>query len=146
MPSWHIYFPPFVCVFACREITKYRAPTTYMYDYMDNKAIHAGQTVVEGFYMLDESERALFARHNITILEVPWSLPPGLSKWVGGCAMKDLIRLHVFNMTEYDAVAYLDFDVHITGDILPIFDCAASGEFMMAQGLVAPLNAGIMVR
>jgi hypothetical protein len=59
--------------------------------------------------------------------------------------MKDLIRLHVFNMVEYDAVAYLDTDINIVGDVLPVLDCAASGEFIMAQGLVAPLNAGVMV-
>ena len=117
-----------------------------MYDYMEGKPIYHGHAKVKGFHMLDKNERALFARHNITIVEVPWSLPPGLSKWVGQCATKDLIRLHVFNMTDYDAVAYIDFDVHITGDIIPILDCAASGEFLMGQGLVAPLNAGVMVR
>ena len=33
----------------------------------------------------------------------------------------------------YDAVAYIDFDVHITGDVKPLFDCAASGQFMMVR-------------
>lgn len=50
---------------------------------------------VRGFHMLLPLERALFERHNITLLEVPWMLPPGLTEWAGGCAMKDLIRLHV---------------------------------------------------
>ena len=58
--------------------------------------------------------------------------------------MKDLIRLHVFNMTAYDAVAYIDTDISIVGDVMPLLDCAATGEFMMTQGLHAPLNAGVM--
>lgn len=65
------------------------------------KEIHNGKKVLEGFHMLSDEERNLFAAHNITVVEVPWSLPPGLSEMVGGCAMKDLIRLHVFNMTQY---------------------------------------------
>ena len=59
---------------------------------------------------------------------------------------KDLIRLHALNLTEYDAVLYVDTDVQIVGDIQPLLRCAASGEFMMTEGSGAPMNAGFMVR
>ena len=57
---------------------------------------------------------------------------------------KDLIRLHALNLTEYDAVMYVDSDVQIIGDIQPLLRCAASGEFMMTEGSGAPMNAGFM--
>lgn len=71
-------------------------------------------------------------------------LPPGTSPNAGGCAPTDLMRLHVFNLTDYDAVIYYDGDVQIVGNIMPVFQCAASGEFMMTEGAGAMLNAGFM--
>lgn len=47
-------------------------------------------------------------------------------------------------MTNYDAVVYIDTDINIVGDVVPLLECAATGEFMMTQGLHAPLNAGVM--
>lgn len=124
-------------------VTQYRPANSYMTDWKE-KGIYGSKRQVRGFHMLLPLERALFERHNITLLEVPWMLPPGLTEWAGGCAMKDLIRLHVFNMTNYDAVVYIDTDINIVGDVVPLLECAATGEFMMTQGLHAPLNAGVM--
>ena len=50
---------------------------------------------------MSNEEKALFQRHGIKVVEVPWMLPPGTSQNAGGCASTDLMRLHVFNLTEY---------------------------------------------
>lgn len=108
-----------------------------------------------GIFPLDDEERDFLARHNVTVVEVPWLLPPGSpmppkirtgsTVGVGGCAPKDLIRLHVFNLSRaYDAVLYYDTDVTIMGDIMPVLRCASTGEFMMTEGAASPLNAGFM--
>jgi hypothetical protein len=60
-------------------------------------------------------------------------------------AIKDLIRLHAFNLLEYAAVVYFDFDVTLVGDVRPLLQCAATGEFLMTEGsFMSPLNAGMM--
>jgi hypothetical protein len=97
-----------------------------------------------GFFLLTEEEATLFRNHNIKVVKVPWMLPKEISNGVGGCGPTDLMRLHVFNQTQYDAVIYYDGDVQIMGDIMPLFRCAATGEFMMTEGAGAPLNAGFM--
>lgn len=42
---------------------------------------------------------------------------------LGGCALKDLIRLHAFSLVQYDAVVYFDTDVILVDDIMPLFRC-----------------------
>jgi len=97
-----------------------------------------------GIFPLTADERDFLGKHNIVIKEVAWALPPGLS-YCYGCAIKDLIRLHAFSLLEYAAVAYFDFDVTLVGDLLPLLQCAATGEFMMTEGsFMSPLNAGMM--
>ena len=54
-----------------------------------------------GHYVLTDSERSLFARHNVTIFEVPYMLPPNTSTGAGGCAPTDLMRVHAFSLTQY---------------------------------------------
>ena len=39
---------------------------------------------------------------------------------------------------------YYDGDVVIVGDLMPLFKCAATNEFIMTEGASAPLNAGFM--
>ena len=96
-------------------------------------------------YPLTPDERAFMAKHNVRIIEVPWVIPPGTSEKVGrDCGPKDLIRLHALKLTEYHAIMYVDMDVQIIGDIRPVLQCAASGEFMMTEGSGAPMNAGFM--
>jgi hypothetical protein len=97
----------------------------------------------QGIYPLTAAESQFLKRHNVRILEVPWAVPPGLAP-CDGCAAKDLIRLHAMNMTEYDALVYFDFDITITGDIMPLLKCAATGELLMTEGGASPLNTGVM--
>ena len=57
----------------------------------------------------------------------------------------DLVRLHALSLTEYAAVVYFDMDVVIVGDIMPMFRCAATGEFIMSEvraGVRACVRAG----
>lgn len=74
-----------------------------------------------GHYPLTGSEKALFARHNVTIYEVPYMMPPNTSTGAGGCAPTDLMRIHAFSFTQYDAVAYFDGDVTLMSDIRPMY-------------------------
>eukprot|EP00039_Didymoeca_costata_P014079 m.222855 g.222855 ORF g.222855 m.222855 type:complete len:804 (+) comp15940_c2_seq6:84-2495(+) len=100
---------------------------------------------VGGFFPLTTEERNLIEKHQIKVVEVPWILPPGVSEGVGGCALKDLIRLHAFSLVQYDAVVYFDTDVILVDDIMPLFRCAATDEFIMTEGKAGtPLNAGFM--
>ena len=106
---------------------------SYCADEGSNKFNVPGRAGNYGIFPLNEEERAFLGKHSIVIKEVPWALPPGLS-YCYGCAIKDLIRLHAFNLIEYAAVAYFDFDVTLVGDVLPLLQCAATGEFMMTEG------------
>eukprot|EP00039_Didymoeca_costata_P007014 m.95508 g.95508 ORF g.95508 m.95508 type:complete len:1052 (+) comp13496_c0_seq2:288-3443(+) len=93
---------------------------------------------------LSQEELQILKFYNVKVQGVPWLVPPETSPNVGGCGGKDLIRLNVFNQTQYDAVIYYDWDVFVNGDLKPLFKCAHSGEFMMASGALAYLNAGFM--
>ena len=46
------------------------------------------------------------------------------------------MRLHLFNMTEFDAVMYVDMDVEIFNNPLPLFQCASRGAFLMTAGIM----------
>jgi len=65
------------------------------YDKGRNLPIYSSKRPVKGFHMLKQEERDLFARHNITVREVPWMLPPGLSPWVS-CPSAASLRLPPF--------------------------------------------------
>lgn len=97
----------------------------------------------QGIFLLTDNERAFLKKHNVKIVEAPWSVPPGLFA-CDGCASTDLLRLHAMHLTEYDAIAYFDFDVTLQGDVVPLLDCAATGEILMTEGAVSPLNIGMM--
>jgi len=75
---------------------------------------------------------------------VPWVLPPNMSASIpiesgGCCGAREFMKLHVFNMTQYDAIVFYDTDVLIResntsewseGVLTPLFNCAASGYFL----------------
>jgi alpha-N-acetylglucosamine transferase len=61
-------------------------------------------------------------------------MPPGTTEWVGGCGPTDLMRIHAFGLTEYEAVLYFDGDVVVVNDISSLLACAASGNFLMTEG------------
>lgn len=96
------------------------------------------------YFPLTEDEIAFLAKHNVKVIEVPWLVPPGTSPFAGRCAPMDLVRLHSLSMNEYASVVYFDMDVVIVGDIMPMFKCAATGEFIMSEGSGAPLNLGFI--
>eukprot|EP00039_Didymoeca_costata_P007057 m.95947 g.95947 ORF g.95947 m.95947 type:complete len:1031 (-) comp13522_c0_seq2:376-3468(-) len=106
--------------------------------------VGAGNKKIQGIHPFSEMEKQLLQAHGVKIHEVPWMVPPNTSKNVDGCGPKDLIRLHLFGATQYDAAIYYDWDVVIKGDIMPIFQCVASGEFLMTTGPSAFTNAGFM--
>mmetsp|Transcript_14612 Transcript_14612/g.41769 ORF Transcript_14612/g.41769 Transcript_14612/m.41769 type:complete len:364 (-) Transcript_14612:35-1126(-) len=89
--------------------------------------------------------------HGIRIVPVAWDTPPGM-KWVpdnwtgnrGWCGAMDLIRLHMFNLTDYDAVAYYDLDIELQGDVTPVLRCAATGRLLTTTGPMSPINMGFI--
>lgn len=91
--------------------------------------------------------------HGFRFVPVGWDLPPGMKftapNWTigqerGWCGPMDLIRLHLFNMTGYDAVIYYDADIELQGDVMPVFRCAATGKFLTTTGTISPINVGFM--
>jgi hypothetical protein len=50
-------------------------------------------------------EQTTMAKLGVKVKRVPWAIPPNLDHMTQGCASMDLIRLHVFNLTEYGAIA-----------------------------------------
>ncbi len=68
---------------------------------------------------------------DVRIVEVPWLHPP-LTKSVINETQNDsqtfgpgeFIRLHLWNLTEYDAILYIDHDMTIVGDITPLLMCS----------------------
>jgi hypothetical protein len=93
---------------------------------------------------LQAEEAAQLALIGVKVKRVPWALPPGLDGNALGCASMDLIRLQVWNMTEYRAVVYIDSEVHLINHIELALRCAATGKLLMTAGPLAPLNAGVM--
>lgn len=89
--------------------------------------------------------------HNVRLVPVDWDLPPGMkykpANWTGNrgwCGPMDLIRLHMFNLTGYDAVVYYDDDIELRADVTPILRCAATGRMLTTTGPMAPINVGFM--
>mmetsp|Transcript_88283 Transcript_88283/g.250192 ORF Transcript_88283/g.250192 Transcript_88283/m.250192 type:complete len:351 (+) Transcript_88283:58-1110(+) len=93
-------------------------------------------------------------REKVKLVPVDWDVPPGMlfraasgaattmqTEW---CGPRDLMRLHLFGLTDYDAVAYYDTDVEIQGDVLPMLRCAASGQILTTTGSDAPINGGFI--
>lgn len=111
-------------------------------------------TETDSEYLKPEHHK-LLADNHIKMINVEWNLPPGMvykgeskhnhyrsdnSDW---CGPQDLMRLHAFNLTKYDAVAYYDSDMEFQGDVMPVFRCAATGRFLTTGGgLGVPLNIG----
>jgi len=83
------------------------------------------------------------------IVEVDWITPPGLNKRIplhgGCCGPREFMKLHALTLYEYDAVINLDNDVSISDQpeqLRHLFDCAASGHFLVSRGSYSEINAG----
>merc|ERR1712087_349384 len=88
---------------------------------------------------ISNEEREQLVQIGVEFREVPWIIPPRLSKGVpidsgGCCGAKEFIKLNAMSLTEYDAVLFYDTDVEmrssVEGPLFPLFDCAASGYFL----------------
>ncbi|CAE7838640.1 unnamed protein product [Symbiodinium sp. KB8] len=92
------------------------------------------------------TERRL-RRAGVRVLEVPWIEPPDLSPSVAErnkqnhFGNREYIRLHAFNLQEYDVIVYLDLDIRITGDLGPAFNCGQQ-MFLSTGSNFAALDGG----
>jgi len=95
---------------------------------------------------LKDEQKQKLAEQNIKIVEAPWKVPPNakFNKGKNWCGPKDFIRLNIFSLTEYDAVAYYDTDVELQGDVTQALRCASRGYALTTQGPYAPLNLGFI--
>eukprot|EP00403_Amphidinium_massartii_P034038 CAMPEP_0178450084 /NCGR_PEP_ID=MMETSP0689_2-20121128/42918_1 /TAXON_ID=160604 /ORGANISM="Amphidinium massartii, Strain CS-259" /LENGTH=341 /DNA_ID=CAMNT_0020075491 /DNA_START=139 /DNA_END=1160 /DNA_ORIENTATION=+ len=98
----------------------------------------------EGVIIPGDTLKELVDDMGMIFYKVPWILPPNLSEAIpvdsgGCCGAREFMKLHVFNMTAYDAIVFYDTDVLLSesnntqwpeGVITPLFDCAASGKFL----------------
>lgn len=91
--------------------------------------------------------------HGFRFVPVAWDLPPKMKftapNWTlgmerGWCGPMDLIRLHLFNITGYDAVVYYDSDIELQGDVMPALRCAATGKLLTSTGTISPINVGFI--
>ena len=95
---------------------------------------------------LSKSERAGLAAHGVILKQVGWATPPGLTRDAEACATSQMLKLHVFNMTEYAAVAYVDADISIIepAGVRKLLRCAAGQKLLLATGSTgAPVNFGM---
>ncbi|CAK0830209.1 unnamed protein product [Prorocentrum cordatum] len=104
-----------------------------------------------------EEVRRELAAKGVRIVAVDWDLPPG--SWLpvmkdgqiwrrgreGWCGPMDLMRMHIFGLEGYDAVAYFDTDMELQGDVLPALRCAATGVLLTTSGPLAPVSVAIIV-
>lgn len=88
---------------------------------------------------IDANNRKKLEKTGLKLHEVPWMVPPRLSRLVpresgGCCGAREFIKLHAFNLTEFDAIIFYDTDVEVRSDVpevlSPLFRCAASGYFL----------------
>ncbi|CAD7950843.1 unnamed protein product [Amoebophrya sp. A120] len=110
--------------------------------------IHPGRQIAAHYNPLDKTAiKHLQAKHNVKVRRVPWTIPPGARFDRGNegwCGEQDFIRLHAWNMTDYDAVAYYDNDVELRGDYLPLFECVDGLDVTLTTtgGVGEPINVG----
>ncbi|CAD7957402.1 unnamed protein product [Amoebophrya sp. A120] len=87
---------------------------------------------------------------HVVVKRVPWVIPPEAKydpgeAWAGP---KDFIRLHAFNETTYDAVAYYDNDVELQDsgeNLLALFRCVDAQQDLLLTttgGLNEPVSVG----
>jgi len=92
------------------------------------------------------TEVDLMKRYNVKTRFTPWATPPGLLTSAEACAESQMLKLHVFNLTEWKSVLYVDSDVSIidaTG-IQAMLRCAATGRLLCTRGSTgAPVNFGM---
>eukprot|EP00040_Diaphanoeca_grandis_P033076 m.201734 g.201734 ORF g.201734 m.201734 type:complete len:480 (-) comp32804_c7_seq4:36-1475(-) len=93
-------------------------------------------------FPLTIDELDALAKNNVKVEFVSWIVPPKMIHKIEGCSKKDLIRLHAFALTNYDAVVVYDSDVLIQGDITPVLKCAAQNVMLSSTGPLSPLNLG----
>jgi len=92
---------------------------------------------------LTQEKRDYLKEAGVKHIEVPWVIPPKMKftkqNW---CGPQDLLKLHAFNLTDYDAVIFFDNDVQVQGSMMPAFRCASKGYFLSTSGTQSPLNIG----
>lgn len=100
---------------------------------------------------LQPATRASMAEQGVRIVEVPWIHPPLTESVVRETEADpqtfgpgEFIRIHLWNLTEYEAVLYIDHDMLILGDVTPLLACSrATGLYLTTSGPAAPLNMGL---
>lgn len=82
----------------------------------------------------------------IKVYKAPWRVPPGAKynkkeNWCGG---QDFVRLHAFQLTQYDAVIYTDNDISFTPLLVDMFVAADFFDLFISTGggIGEPLNVG----
>jgi len=102
-------------------------------------------------FPLKQESRVSLAQRGVRIVEVPW-VYPAITESVFRETHADsqtfgpgeFIRIHLWNLTEYDAVLYLDHDMLLVGDVTPMLLCShATGIYLTSSGNTAPLNLGL---
>ncbi|CAD7955749.1 unnamed protein product [Amoebophrya sp. A25] len=84
----------------------------------------------------------------IVVKRVLWDVPPQakFQPTGGWCGHQDLIRIHAFGLTDYDAIAYYDNDVELRKPtkLLEMFHCVDGADVTLSTGggIGEPLNVG----
>ena len=78
-----------------------------------------------------------------------FTVPPGAlfdKGNFGWCGEQDFCRMNAFNLTDYDAIAYYDNDVELSGGakFLPLFRCIDAQDTIVTTtgGVGEPVNVG----
>ena len=109
---------------------------------------------IEVNYPLSADEKKFLAAHGVKLLMVtPFWMKVPLSASVISALRKsrnsgreewEFFRLHIWNLTQYDTVLYLDIDHLVLGDVRPIFKCLESGfDFLSVSGHAAAMSGGL---
>ena len=75
----------------------------------------------------------------------PWLLPPNMKEPVNGAMYYEMIRFATLGLDSYDAVIYIDSDMHVYGDMTPLFKCVAATDRMLyTYGPQTTFNFGFL--
>ena len=102
----------------------------------------------QGRRALHETELRMLRETGVVLKYVPWSTPPGLTRNAHPCAKSQLLKFHVYNLTEYAAVGFTDGDVAIvnTEEFVKLLRCASDHKTLYAPGKIgSPINYGMFV-
>ncbi|CAE8626633.1 unnamed protein product [Polarella glacialis] len=102
-------------------------------------------------YPLSARARSMLSSKGVRIVELPWLHPPLTASVLNETAADsqtfgpaEFIRLHLWNLTEYETILYLDHDMLLLADVAPLLLCsAATGLYLTTSGNMSPLNMGL---